>query len=248
MICEYYGDVVYKFKAHIKPFLSCIRKTFQHSVFSCVYALSRCMSGALPLSTSLTHSLPLYACLSFTRSLPLCVSHSLSVCVCVSLSMSLSLFSLYWYVLLLPVPVCGLLLSYLSLSISVPLPVFLSALLGFLIFVTLFVSIRPWPCLCHSVSLRLTLSVCPSVWLYLFQLWSFSLVVTYLSAIVLWRFRRNDAHCRRALFRRRNRNIIVTLFISILQQLCHGSLLISRANPSLTQLLRGLQREASEGL
>lgn len=206
------------------------------------------MSGALPLSTSLTHSLPLYACLSFTRSLPLCVSHSLSVCVCVSLSMSLSLFSLYWYVLLLPVPVCGLLLSYLSLFISVPLPVFSSALLGFLIFVTLFVSIRPWPCLCHSVSLRLTLSVCPSVWLYLFQLWSFSLVVTYLSAIVLWRFRRNDAHCRRALFRRRNRNIIVTLFISILQQLCHGSLLISRANPSLTQLLRGLQREASEGL
>lgn len=116
MICEYYGDAVYKFKAHIKPFLSCIRKTFQHSVFSCVYALSRCMSGALPLSTSLTHSLPLYACLSFTRSLPLCVSHSLSVCVCVCLSLYVSVSFLA--ILIRAATACPCLWSVAVLSVS----------------------------------------------------------------------------------------------------------------------------------
>lgn len=128
MICEYYGDVVYKFKAHIKPFLSCIRKTFQHSVFSCLCTQSLYVWGFASLYIS--HSLSASVCVSLFHSLSssVCVSLTLRLCVCVSLSLCLCLFSRYidtcCYCLSLFVVCCCLicLFLYLFLCQSFRLP------------------------------------------------------------------------------------------------------------------------------
>lgn len=114
MICEYYGDAVYKFKAHIKPFLSCIRKTFQHSVFSCLCTQSLYVWGFASLYIS--HSLSASVCVSLFHSLSssVCVSLTLRLCVSLSLYVSVSFLA----ILIRAATACPCLWSVAVLSVS----------------------------------------------------------------------------------------------------------------------------------